>query len=164
MSPARADLGFGVGWAVFGATVLAASWRMDRLESLSINPWSAPGLMPGVLGALMLLFGIALAVRALTQGALVGQSAPPGVSVGRTLLALGLCLAYAAGLLGRGLPFWLTSSAFMFVAILAFRMLDRDADSPAPLGRLAASSAAIALVAAALISLLFEKIFLVRLP
>ena len=37
---------------------------MDRLESLNINPWSAPGLMPGVLGGLMALFGLALAFRA----------------------------------------------------------------------------------------------------
>ena len=160
----RDDLGFGLGWLAFGAAVLAASWRMDRLESLHINPWSAPGLMPGLLGALMMLFGAALGVRALAQGALRERGALPGVSARRTGLALVLCFAFAAGLLGHGWPFWLTAFAFLFIAILVFRILDRDAESPASPGRLTLSTAAIAFSAAVVISLVFESIFLVRLP
>jgi hypothetical protein len=155
------DFLFGLGWAAFGAAVLAASWRMDRLEGLNINPWSVPGLLPGVLGALMLLFGGALAVRAMTAG---GAAAPAPGSPGRTGLALLLCFGYAAGLLGRGLSFWLTSAAFLFAAILAFRWLDRDADAPQGLARLALSSAAIALAAAGAIALLFQEVFLLTLP
>jgi hypothetical protein len=164
VSTSRADLGFGLGWAAFGAAVLVASWRMDRLESLHINPWSAPGLMPGVLGALMMVFGAALAVRALAQGALRGRGPSPGVSARRTGLALGLCFVFAAGLLGHGWPFWLTSFAFLFVAIAAFRFIDRDAESPASTGRVVLSTAAIALAAAVVISLVFDSLFLVRLP
>jgi hypothetical protein len=164
VSLSRADLGFGLGWATFGALVLAASWRMDRLESLHINPWSAPGLMPGVLGALMIVFGAALAVRALAQGALRGRGAAPRVSARRIALALGLCLVFAAGLLGHGWPFWLTAFVFLFVAIAAFRFLDRDAESLASPVRVLLSTAAIALAAAVLISLVFDRIFLVRLP
>ena len=163
MSGARADLRIGLGWAAFGAAVLVASWRMDRLESLNINPWSAPGLMPGVLGALMMLFGTALAWRAAAQGGLRQGAGPPGSPGLRTGLALALCFALGAGLLGHGWPFWLSAFVFLFVAILAFRLLDRDAEAPAP-GRLALSTAAIALAAAVLIDLLFEKVFLVRLP
>jgi hypothetical protein len=150
-----ADRLCGIGWAVFGAAVLVASWRMDRLESLNINPWSAPGLMPGVLGGLMLLFGLALALRP--------AGAPqPGVagSWRRTTLALMLCFVFAAGLLGRGLAFWLTSASFMFAAIFVFRVVDEDA----PRWRIAASSAVIAIVAALVISYVFQDLFLVRLP
>ena len=146
---------YGIGWALFGAAVLAASWRMDRLESLNINPWSAPGVMPGVLGALIVLFGLALALR---PRAAAGPDAAG--SWRRTALAVVLCFVFAAGLLGRGLPFWLTSAAFMFAAIFAFRIVDEDA----PRWRIAASSGAIALVAALVISHLFEDVFLVRLP
>jgi hypothetical protein len=150
-----ADRLYGVGWALFGAAVLVASWRMDRLESLNINPWSAPGLMPGVLGALMMLFGLALALR--PRGAAQPEAAG---SWRRTALALVLCFVFAAGLLGRGLPFWLTSAAFMFVAILAFRVTDGE-----PLRwRIAASSGAIAILAAVIISYVFQDLFLVRLP
>jgi hypothetical protein len=52
----------------------------------------------------------------------------------------------------------------MFSAILAFRWLDRDAESTASLAQLALSSAAIALACSAVIGLLFEQVFLVRLP
>jgi len=152
---------FAVGWIVFGAAVLAGSWRMDRLESLHINPWSAPGLMPGVLGALMIFFGAALGVRALGQR--VAPIEANAASAPRVIFAIVLCFGYAAGLLGHGLPFWLTSAAFIFIAILSFRWLDRDAETPS-LARLAASSAAIAVGAALAIGLLFEQVFLVRLP
>ena len=161
----RAELGFALGWIAFGAAVLAASWRMDRLESLHINPWSAPGLMPGVLGALMLLFGAALGLRALAQGALPARDTAAATSSSpRVVLALILCGGYAAGLLGRGLPFWLSSAAFLFTAILAFRWLDRDAEARHNLPRLALSTAAIALAAAVVIGAVFQEIFLVRLP
>jgi putative tricarboxylic transport membrane protein len=146
---------YGIGWAVFGAAVLIASWRMDRLESLHINPWSAPGVMPGVLGALMLVFGITLALR---RG---GEVAALDASPRRTALALVLCIAFAGGLLGRGLPFWLTAATFLFVSILAFRLLDPDAT---PRWRVALSSAVIAVCAALIISFVFEDLFLVRLP
>lgn len=161
----RADIGFGFGWLAFGAAVLAASWRMDRLESLHINPWSAPGLMPGLLGALMMLFGAVLGVRSLGQGALRARDEPaPASSAKRVVLALALCGGYAAGLLGHGWPFWLTSTAFLFAAILVFRVLDHDAESATSPRRLALSTAAIALAAALFISLLFQEVFLVRLP
>ena len=155
-------MGLALGWMAFGAAVLVASWRMDRLESLHINPWSAPGLMPGVLGALMLLFGAALGVREFAHPT-PGEGASP-VSARRIALALVLCVAFAAGLLGRGLPFWLVCAAFLFVAILAFRFLDRDEGPSISLGRVALSTAAISLAAALAISLVFEKLFLVRLP
>jgi len=156
-----ADRYFAIGWVVFGAAVLAGSWRMDRLENLHINPWSAPGLMPGVLGALMIVFGVALGVRALGRPG--GHAEADRASAPRVVLAIGLCVGYAAGFLGHGLPFWLTSAAFIFIAVLSFRWLDRDAERPS-LARLAASSAAIALGAALAIGLLFEQVFLVRLP
>jgi len=152
---------FGAGWIALGAVVLAASWQMDRLEGLHINPWSVPGLLPGLLGALMILFGAALALRAPAPADGETASAAPG---GRIWLALALCVGYAAGLLGHGLPFWLTSAGFMFIAIIAFRWLDRDAGAPASFGRLALESAAIAVVASIAISLLFQELFLVRLP
>src|SRR5687768_2653439 len=117
---------------------------MDRLESLHINAWSAPGLMPGVLGVLMLVFGAALALR---RG--VDVDAAEG-SARRTALALVLCVGFAGGLLGRGLPFWLTASLFLFLSIFAFRILDPEPG--ASRWRVALSSAVIAISAALVIS------------
>jgi len=107
-------------------------------------------------------------LRETTLGLRALGARPPEIVVDdasavRVILALALCVGYAGGLLGHGLPFWLTSAAFIFIAILSFRWLDRDAETPG-LARLAASSAAIAVGAALVISLLFEQVFLVRLP
>jgi len=134
---------------------------MDRLESLSINPLSAPGLMPGVLGALLVLFGGLLLLRSRRRTG--AATAAAAASAPRVALALLLCLGYAGGLLGRGLPFWLVSAGFLFASILAFRLLDRDPGG-AGAGRIAASSAAIALAAGLAIAHLFQDVFLVRLP
>jgi putative flippase GtrA len=71
-----------------------------------------------------------------------------------------LCFAFAGGLLGRGLAFWLTSASFMFAAIFVFRVMDEDASH----WRIAASSAGIAIVAALVIRYVFQDLFLVRLP
>jgi len=155
----RPDRLFGAGWLALGAVVLVASWRMDRLESQHINPWSAPGLLPGLLGALMVFFGAALMLR---RPFAAGGDAARAAPAGRTWLAIVLCVGFAAGLLGHGLPFWLTAAGFMFVAILSFRWLDREAG--AALGRLALESAAIALCASAVVSALFQEVFLIRLP
>ena len=153
---------FGASWFALGVAVLAASWRMDRLEGLHINPWSVPGLLPGLLGALMILFGAALCLRRPADES--GGEPVRGSPGGRIWLALALCVGYAAGLLGRGLPFWLTSTGFLFIAILVFRWLDRDAEASGSLGRLVLGSAAIAIAASTAVSLLFQEVFLVRLP
>ncbi len=56
-------------WGSAGLVILVASWRMDRLTDRGINPWSAPGLTPGVVGALMVLLALVLAVKARRRAA-----------------------------------------------------------------------------------------------
>jgi hypothetical protein len=160
----HADFRFGVGWMVLGAAVLAASWRMDRLESLHINPWSAPGLLPGLLGLLLLVFGLALCLRGAQAASLPEQDATKEKPHLRITLALALSVIFAAGLLGRGLPFWLTSAAYLFVTILAFRWLDREPEASFSWTRALLESGAIAVVSGVLLAVLFEEVFLVRLP
>jgi hypothetical protein len=172
LAPIRGDAAVGIAWAILGALIGVASWRMDRLETMHINPWSAPGLVPGFLGAMMVVFGSALAWKsrasrtaAATTGGHAGAhadaSAPTLSHAPRTLLAAGLCLAFAGGLLGRGLPFVLTAAAFVFVWIVAFQWRTWPVT-----GRLrgVATAAAIAIGASAVIAYLFQAVFLVRLP
>ena len=54
----------GLIWFVFGAAVVYGSWTMDRLESLSIPPATAPGVVPGLLGIGIIVFGLILLLRA----------------------------------------------------------------------------------------------------
>ena len=78
-------------------------------------------------------------------------------------LVFALTLFYALGLVGTGLPFWL--GTFVFVAAFIF-IFDRTRQTE--LKRSTAKQAVLALVygaaTSAVVSLAFEKIFLVRLP
>jgi hypothetical protein len=53
---------------VLAIGIIVESWRMERLEELNINPYTAPGLIPGLIGVLLLICGIALGVRAISRG------------------------------------------------------------------------------------------------
>jgi hypothetical protein len=55
---ARSDLWGGVGWAGFGLAIIAASWRMDRFESMGAQLYTMPGFVPGMLGGALLLLGL----------------------------------------------------------------------------------------------------------
>jgi hypothetical protein len=162
---ARADLWSALGWIGLGGAIVAGAWRMDRLERLNVNPYTAPGLVPGLLGIGIALMGVILLVRSLRARG--WRAAPPvdpmpALPWGRLALALALCLGFAAGLLGRGLPFWLTSGLFVFLAVLAFDGPRRRAEGEAGRGVLVAL--AVAAGAAAGITLVFQEVFLVRLP
>ena len=168
----RADLVAAALWITFGAAVAVGAWNMDRLERLNINPYEAPGLVPGLLGALVVLLGVALALRALRQGAL--QSSPPEASAATApagaapdlrhmATVFGLCLLYGIGLVGTGLPFWLATFAFVtaFIGVL-------DRERQALLGRRKLEqwtrAAVYGAAWSAIVTLSFQHIFLVRLP
>ena len=66
----RSDLKDGLGWMALGVAVLVGSITMDRLEQQHINPYTVPGLLPGLLGIAMVLLGGILALRSWRRGAL----------------------------------------------------------------------------------------------
>ncbi len=166
-------------WIAIGSAIAVGAWRMDRLERMQIKPWEVPGLVPGLLGVSLALLGLALLLRARPDAAAVSGSAGargdavpdaaqapvagPGRGARRTALALVLGLVYALVLVGHGLPFWLATAIFVatFVGLL-------DGARQRTLGR---SSRAVALralgfglVVGIAVHLVFEQVFLVRLP
>lgn len=161
------------GWAAFGTWLLVASWRMDRLQSQGVAPWSAPGIAPAVVGALIVVFALALAAQAWRTpadeaeptGAPMAPGGQPGSGLGpgqRTAVAALLCLAFAGFSLGRGLPFVFEAGAFILVFTAIFRWSEWRARQR--IARGLAITALIAAGAALGIAWLFESVFLVRLP
>jgi hypothetical protein len=175
MTP-RADLLSAGLWGAFGTLVVVASWRLPRLEQMGINPWSVPGLTPGLIGLAMVLAAAVLALRAWRESRLTrelraappadaaatGDAAEPPASLRRSLLALLLCLTFAGIGLGHGLPFALEAAAFVFVFICVFSWRTWRAEQRVLRG--AAGALLIAAVSASLIAWLFSAVFLVRLP
>lgn len=152
---ARADLRGGVGWMALGTLILAAAWRMDRFETMGGTPYTAPGLVPGLFGAALLALGALLAARGWRERRAGAAPLEPLLN-GRLLLMLMLTFAYAAGLVGR-VPF--APATALFVALFT----GLYADTPRWPRRLAVALAAGLLTTLAVV-LVFERLFLVRLP
>jgi hypothetical protein len=164
----RADLLWSLVWIAVGAAIFTGGFTMERLERQHINPYTAPGLVPAMLGIGIAILGAILLVRSVRRGGFAA-AADGGAPAdrGRLALALALCILYAGGLVGRTLlgfhvPFWLATALFVFVSILAFEWRDRRARGE--LGRGIAVAAACAVGTAAGVTAVFQEVFLVRLP
>jgi putative tricarboxylic transport membrane protein len=166
----RADLWFALLLTALAIVVVVESWRMPRLGHLGVHPMSAPGLTPGLIGLVLAGLGLALLVRSLRERAAARRAADRDAAEGRSaaaselpatwpraLLALALCLVYAPGMLGR-LPFMWATGLFVFAFIAAFSF------ERARPWRTLAGAAVMALAVAVSVNLLFQELFLVRLP
>jgi len=161
---ARADAVSGAIWLAIGAAIVAGSWNMDRLEKQGVQWFAAPGLVPGILGlfivsAALLIVGRSLA--RLSRGE-AGTHAPEPGYLRRTALTLALCLAFAVGLVGHGLPFGVAAAIYLFVHIFLLQLPERRARGEIARGVLVAGGVAVA--AAIAVTLVFQDLFLVRLP
>lgn len=162
----------GLIWIVFGGAVVYGSWVMDRLEQLGIPPSTAPGVVPGLLGIGIIIFGFILLVRreasmtpSFSEGDATAAEAAPAEDEfhwKRALLSAFLCLTYGGALLGSSIHYWFLTTSFLFLHIV---LLDETTDVPARLNlRRAIAAAIIAPAFATAVTLVFQYIFLVRLP
>jgi hypothetical protein len=164
----RADLKDAIAWMAFGLAVLVGSITMDRLEQQNINPVTVPGLLPGLLGIATLLLGGVMAVRSLRQGALAQAAAaatPHAREASRRVwIAIALCCGYAVVLVGHGIPFWIASSVYVTVCILVFRRLGNDPAERRLDARAWIQALVIGVLSSVITWLVFERVFLVRMP
>jgi hypothetical protein len=159
-----ADLISGGVWLALAIAIMVVSWKMDRLAHLQVTIYTAPGLVPGLLGLAIAIMGVLLILRSVRAGA-IAQIHRPAFSPRenwRLLVALALCLAFALGLLGSGLPFWLATAIFIAAFVFVFQFEDRKAAGT--LLRGAAFAAVFGLICGGAIHYVFQELFLVRLP
>jgi len=149
----------------FGAAVTFESWRMPRMSEFGANIWSAPGIVPGMVGVLISLMGTALYLRARGKPISTDPTDHPAGGWRRGLTVFVLCILFAGGLVSR-VPFWIAAFAFITSFILLFDREDRALDSGVATlpPRRIALAIVIALSASLIITWVFEDIFLVRLP
>jgi Tripartite tricarboxylate transporter TctB family len=149
-------------WVVLGVAMAVGAARIDRMESQGVKWFGAPGLVPGLLGLAMIAAGIALSLRAWRATVPVGAAARAPGAWQRVGLSLALCLVFAIGLVGHGLPFSVACCAYLFVHVAVLQWSDRRAAGQTLRGLLVAG--AVALGGAVLVPLIFQDLFLVRLP
>lgn len=155
---ARSDLLGGAGWLFFGLLIVVESLRMDRFTSMGAELYTMPGFVPGMIGSVIMLLGGVLMLRGWNRRAASREDAPAAPLLNRRItLTMALSLAYAGGLIGRA-PFWLATFLFVTAFVACFTPPDTT-----PLRRGAVAVLA-GVLTAAIVTLVFERIFLVRLP
>lgn len=153
---------------VFSVSVVVSSYTMPRLEHRDIDPFSAPGIVPGMIGLILLILALTLFTRSIRAGGYrlfsaddSGDAAAHPGAAGRVLLTLFISLVYAVGLLGRiDYTFGTLIYIFSFIVLFEYRrgvpLLEQK--------KMFATALLQAVIAAVLITLVFRKLFLVDLP
>jgi hypothetical protein len=164
--PPRTDLWIAAACLVFSVAVLALSWQMPTYTEQGGQLYTAPGLVPSFYAVTIGLLGGWLAVRSLRAGALTpagvpGEQRETGNSNLRFALTAGLGLLFVLGLIGR-MPFWLAAAIFVTLFVAAFEW--RPGTAAQTRARQLATALLIGLGTGVLVTVVFERIFLVRLP
>lgn len=164
--PPRVDLVTAAVFFVAGVAIIYASWLMPRFREQLGQIYTAPGLVPALYGTVIAILALWLAARAIGRGALRPGAAGKrekreGYSNARLALAAALCFAFAVVMVGR-MPFWLATAVFIFLFILLFEWRGgqpwRERVRPILTAALVAAGTGGAVV------LVFQRVFLVRLP
>lgn len=164
----KADFLTGVALVLVSLYVIFESWRMPRMEHLGAHPLSVPGVVPAFLAVVLIIAGAVLVIRSVRAGGhRLGLSADklrevlakPGNR--RLLITLVLTIGYAGFLVGR-IPYALATGLFIFAFIVIFEW-ERGRTATGSL-RLLAAAAILAAVTTGLVSVAFERLFLVTLP
>ncbi|HEV7372028.1 tripartite tricarboxylate transporter TctB family protein [Arenibaculum sp.] len=156
---ARADLITAAVLIALGVAVVYGSWTMPRLEMRGIHPSSVPGLVPGVLGALLVVCGVLLGAR--SRGAGPAERSGGSNELWRLGVTTAIGLVYALGLVGW-LPFWLATAVFVFVFVVVFE--GPLGETKTDLRRSAVVALMLAVITGGAVSYIFQELFLVRLP
>lgn len=164
--PPRTDLWVAASFLAFSAAILVLAWRMPTYTDQGGQIYTAPALVPSFYGVVIGALSLWLALRSIRGGALAsasgsGRAAESGNSNLRLALAAGLGLLFIVGLIGR-MPFWLAGAIFVTLFVAAFEWRP-GLDATARMRRLGAA-VLIGLGTGVLVTLVFERVFLVRLP
>ena len=163
---AKADFVTSVVLILLGVGAFARSLGMPRFAHLNVDPYTVPGIVPGILGLVLTLLGTILFVRAYASG---GWRLDPrrlaanlfSAANKRLVIGLVLTVGYAAGLVGR-LPYWLATVVFVFLFIAIYEWHEREGTKIRPMALATAGIQAV--VVAIAVTAVFQLVFLVRLP
>ena len=160
----KADFYTAVVLMSFGIAVTALALKMPVPPR---NPYSAPGLLPGILGVIITCLSLIMFIRSIIKSK--GKVGVPGASfktflndivTRRMIIAIILCISYVF-LLGKVL-FPLLTFLYNFCFIIFFEY-DRNMPLKAHSKKFAIA-AVVALCTSLLVTVVFQYLFLIRLP
>ncbi|MCK5516895.1 MAG: tripartite tricarboxylate transporter TctB family protein [Desulfobulbaceae bacterium] len=154
---------------VFSITIIVISYTMPRLERRGIDPLSAPGVVPGMIGLVLLCLALILFIRSIRNGGyrifkkteLPADGHRHQGAVTRVSLTLIISLIYAIGFLGH-LNYSIGTGIFIFSFICLFEI--QSGQSLRVQMKIILLALIQAVVASVLITLVFQNLFLIDLP
>ncbi len=162
--PLVADVIGGLVVTALGVGGLVESLRMPRFAERGADPFTVPGLTPGMICIVLTVLGVALILRAMAgRGGATGLPILtwPAGSAARMIFTLVLVAIYGFVLFGR-MDFTIATALFIFVFTVGAELLNRE--RKLTLVPLMLGSAVLAVAASFAIRFLFVEVFLVRLP
>jgi putative tricarboxylic transport membrane protein len=163
--PPRVDLWTGVAFLALGLGIVSLGLQMPTFKEQKGEIYTAPGLVPGIYGVVISILSLWLIARSIQRSRAAslapGEVAPPGTSNLRLALATGLALVFCGGLVGR-MPFWAAAASFVtaFIALFEWHPGESWSRRAVRLGTAVLQG----LVTGVAVTLVFEKLFYVRLP
>ena len=161
----KADFVVSILLMLFSIGIIVHSLHMPRFEDVGANPFSAPGIVPGVLGTVVFFLSLAVFIRALRQKgfrlgigreALVNFWADP--STRRMFLTTLLCVIYGLAMIGH-MNYYLATFVFIMGFLVLFQYRARSSRHLLLLTALAQAA-----LTAAIVGVVFRYVFLVDLP
>ena len=167
-SMAKADFITSLTLLAFGVAIVVMSIQMPMSADANQSKFSAPGIVPGFIGVMLSFLNLTILLRSLRRGGASNLVPKPGAvkrlfgqeTTVRILKTTALCVAYVL-LLGK-LWFPIPTFFFAFAFIALFEYDFKSALKPQI--RKLAVAFAIALISTALVTIVFQGLFLVNLP
>lgn len=151
----------------FSLSIIISSYTMPRLERRGIDPFSAPGVVPGMVGLILLCLALILFFRSIRNGGyriFKNESNADITHRGaakRVILTLIISLIYAIGFLGR-FNYLVSTLGYIFCFICLF---EYQSGQPFLKQKKMFYLAMIqAVIASVLVTSIFQYLFLVDLP
>ena len=164
----KADFLTSIFLCLLGVFILIVALRMPRFEGTNINPYSVPGIVPAFLGVVLAGLGLVLLIRSLRQGGfrlgLTGQKVAAffkDESSRRIFLTIIISIVYGFGLLGR-IPFPIATGLYVLAFILIFEYQFKKPF--ATQWKRVLLAFVVAVLVSAVVTLVFQYLFLVNLP
>jgi len=166
-SSPRSDFVGGAVWTALGSVITVLSWQMDRMTQQGATLHTAPGLWPGIVGAVLAVLGGFLVLRSWRRAQRIGWDTARAddtdyAPIQSFALAASMFFIYALLLVGRGLPFWFGTALFVTAFVFLFQYAQRKAKGTNVRGFVVALACGV--LTAAIVTLVFEQLFYVRLP
>jgi hypothetical protein len=164
----KADFVASIVLMAFGIWVLVHSLQMPRFENLEANPFSVPGIVPGLLGVVIFALSLVIFLRSLKHkghrlgiDTAVARKFINDISMQRMLVTTVVCCVYGLGLIGRTNYY---AATFLFVLAFLLLFQYRQSLKDQALGQLIAMSLLQAVLTAGVVGAVFRYLFLVELP